>query len=514
MKKLKYLITLIVCITLITGCSGSHGGSTVINGADQIETAKQLKEAEVKANIVSKKEDIERQYGSGFYFEDFSEEIAEINKYYERVLYNEVLNIKEQVLYEEEFNGSERVISKKVLNISEMEYYARICVKNEYYNDSLNAYREGSLAVEDFFEAPEKHVRSMDIYLTTFFDGLTDEDYQNDYDRHKVVEKCIPKIIEEWNTKGLETAEYTYRIYNIKPSKFGQYVFNQPVNRIDPYKDNCISFTHYENQDKLGVTDKVYETLNSLHEKYNEEFVFIKPNHVRTGGPRTYFFAPKKDYTLEFSSDSYGLDTYKHVLTQKILSEKVNAIIKEEGAEDFIVQFNAPVCFSTYSDPYEKAYDTSNVYENENFLDEVFLKHGYDISLYYLLKENEEISYDLLKRIVSKITDLTQVKDQNPYGRQDRTRSFVFFYNYNDDMRHIIIDSFRKNILSEKYFREDSSLSSMTYGLFKIRAELDSFSLLDIYGHELDNKLRIFEFDETLNLEDFINEYSTTSIYE
>ncbi len=513
MKKLKYLITLIVCMTLITGCSGSHGGSTVINGADQIETAKQLKEAEVKANIVSKKEDIERQYGSGFYFEDFSEEIAEINKYYERVLYNEVFNINEQVHYEEEFNGSERVISKKVLNISEMEFYARIRVKNEYYNDSLNAYRQGSLAAEDFFEAPEKHVRSMDIYLTTFFDGLTKKEYLDDYDRHQVIEQYIVKKIEKWNASGIEKAEYSYRLYNLQPAKFKNYEFNQPIGRNDPYKDNCIEHVHTENQHQLEVRDVIYELLENLHTKYNEEFVFIKPNHVRTGGPRTYFFAPKKDYTLEFSSDSYGLDTYKHVLTQKILSEKVNAIIKEEGAEDFIVQFSAPVCFNTYSDPYEKAYDTSNVYENENFLDEVFLDSGYETALYYI-DNTGEYDYSLVHRIVKRIAGLIQVYGTNSNDLYDRTRFFVFFYDFDNAYLPILIDSFYKEAVTYKYFRESSSVSSMAFNRYKTREDTDAFAILDVYGHEQEEKLKILRFDESLSLEDFIEEYSGTSIYE
>ncbi len=512
MKKINYLITLIVCMTLITGCSGSHGGSTVINGADQIEKAKQLKEAEVKANIVSKKEDIERQYGSGFYFENFSEEISEINKYYERVLYNEVLNINEHVFYEEVFDGSESVLRKEVLNISEMEYYARIRVENEYYNDSLNAYREGSLAAEDFFEAPEKHVRSMDIYLTTFFDGLTRKEYLDDYDRQQVIEQYIVKKIEKWNASGIEKAEYSYRLYNIQPAKFKNYEFNQPIGRNDPYKDNCIEHVHTENQHQLEARDVIYEILDSLHEKYNEEFVFIKPNHH--DGGMTYLFAPVKDETLEFSMNFSGkLDTYKHVLAQKILSEKVNAIIEEEGAEDFIVQFSAPVCFNTRSDPYEKAYDTSNVYENENFLDEVFLDSGYETSLYYI-DNTGEYDYSLIHRIVKRIAGLIQVYGTNSNDLYDRTRFFVFFYDFNNAYLPMLKDRFYKEAVTYKYFRESSSVSSMAFNRYKTREDTDAFAILDVYGHEHEEKLKVLRFDESLSLEDFIEEHSRTSIYE
>ncbi len=146
-------------------------------------------------------------------------------------------------------------------------------------------------------------------------------------------------------------------------------------------------------------------------------------------------------------------------------------------------------------------------------LDEVFLDDWYDVSLYYFV-ENQNIDYELVRRIIDKTRMIISKNDARPEGANSCMSNFVFFYEYDEIMKPVIFDLFNKMKPTEKYFRESGDVSSITYGLFTVRSETDEFYLLDIYGTELDEKLRVFKHDKSISLEEFLEEFRRTSIYE
>ncbi|WP_430885364.1 hypothetical protein [Fusibacter sp. JL216-2] len=497
MQKQKRLIALITIVSMIivSGCSSSSGGSTVINGGDQIEHSKQKQAYELQETINKEKEDVDRHFGSGFYFEDFSEEEAELNDYFAKRL------------------------EAELQSVNNVEFDFEMKIENEYYNDSLNEYREGALDKSVFYDEPETYIREIDCAITMFGGEYT-------FDESVAISYKLENIETRWNNfgdwngdgdvtnDGVRKWEVTCIDYDLTRKQMEGYEFNGPIGADDPYVSHITNYAFDTHEGSSTAREWDFEVLDRLKEKYNEDFVFIEPNISSPTHQSVY--APVSDESLEFVTEVYSdepRDTYKSVLAQKVLSEKVDKIIKDAGAEDYIVQLSIPNSPDPTSDPYAKPYDTSNISENENFLDEVYLDNSFHISLYFL-ESKENIDFLKIKNIVSQIDSLVSVMSHSHVGWLKRISIFVFFVEIDENHREIVVKEFKENTITEKEFRGYSSLENIQYDLWKTDADTDAFKLIDIIGKSHTGVLKILQYDESLTIEEFVEEYKVETKYD
>ena len=131
-----------------------------------------------------------------------------------------------------------------------------------------------------------------------------------------------------------------------------------------------------------------------------------------------------------------------------------------------------------------------------------------------LRETDKELESEMIQRMISEIMSITNVKMDTNYGPLQRQSSFVFFYKIDESYKPIAIDLFENGAITETHIREQSTLSNFMSNRRWVTAETDGFDLIDVKATNLDYIFKVLEYDFSLDIDGFVNEYKRANIYE
>ncbi|MBF4694600.1 hypothetical protein [Fusibacter ferrireducens] len=476
-SKFQLIIILFVVISFFfyLGSNRSSSVGTVINASDLIDHADEQAKANVENVVATMKAEFDKEYSDpSLYFEDFSEEIA-------------VLDV--------ECNKSlEAYFSDKI----EIPYFTKSY--NQYYLPTLKKFRDGEISVSDVVDDPFEHIRvwKFDIY-TMVSENYNGETGNQLYD--------YVGYLEENGVK-----HFMYQEIQLKASEITEIELNKLKNFENPFekiKDkNVIKRRNFMTD--LGSNsarwDEENEWVKDLEKKYNVALVKVDLDYSLKERSCTYY-APQNDPTMKFPATEI-LSRCLQIYAQRALYEEIEKIVDEEGYGGQIAHIaisrNRDVVIYDENgrgrDPDVFDFDLSLNPDNISIINDGY-KGCYDITLNLLLEEGEAIDYAKLQKITARIADLFKVnyvEGDEPWQREDM---FVFFYTLPKEEQKIVVDLFKRDMITETYFRERTTLSNIYLDMYYVREETEGFHYLDTRAKKLDFLLRVTgNYDDLMSL--------------
>ncbi|GAU75502.1 hypothetical protein [Fusibacter sp. 3D3] len=461
-SKVQLIIILFVVIGTFfyLGSNRPNSAGTVIAASDLIDHADEQAKANVENVVATMKAEFDKEYSDpSLYFEDFSEEIAVLD-----VACNKSL---------------EAYFSDKI----EIPYFTKSY--NQYYLPTLKKFRDGEISVSEVADDPAEYIRVLkfDIYtmVSENYNGETGNqllDYVSYLEENGVKHFMYQEI-------QLKTSEIT----EIELSKLRH--FDNPFEKI---KDkNVIKRRNFMSDLGSNSTrwDKEDERVKQLEKKYNVALVKADLDYSLKERSCTYY-APENDPTMKFPATEIESRCIQ-IYAQRALYEEIEKIVDEEGYGGKIVHIAIPrnrdvVIYDENGrgrDPDVFDFDLSLNPDNMSIINEGY-KGCYDITLNLLLEEGEEIDYEKLQKITARITDLLKMNYVEGDEPWERERLFVFFYVLPEAEQKIVIDLFQRDMITETYFRERTTLSNIYSDMYYVREETEGFHYLDTRAKKKD----------------------------
>ena len=467
--KSKFQLIIILFVVIGTffylGSNRSNSVGTVIAASDLIDHADEQAKANVENVVATMKAEFDKEYSDpSLYFEDFSEEIA-------------VLDV--------ECNKSlEAYFSDKI----EIPYFTKSY--NQYYLPTLKKFRDGEISVSEVVEDSAEYIRVLKFDIYT----MVSENYNGE------VGNQLSDYVGYLEENGVK--HFMYQEIQLKASEVTEIEFiklrhfNNPFEKL---KDKKIIKRRNFMSD-LGANstrwDKEDEWVKDLEKKYNVALVKADLDYGLKGQWCDYY-APKNDPTMKFPATEI-LSRCLQIYAQRALYEEIEKIVDEEGYGGQIVHIAIPrnrdvKIFDKngrWSDPDVFDFDLSLNPNNISIINDGY-KGCYDITLNLLLEEGEAIDYAKLQKITARITDLFKVnyvEGDEPWKRKDM---FVFFYTLPKEEQEIVVDLFKRDMITETYFRERTTLSNIYSDMYYVREETEGFHYLDTRAKKMDFLLRI-----------------------
>lgn len=112
---------------------------------------------------------------------------------------------------------------------------------------------------------------------------------------------------------------------------------------------------------------------------------------------------------------------------------------------------------------------------------------NYDVSLIYLISNEDEIDYGLLKRITSKLLILLEPEEPDKTPLIERISPFIDIYVVETDQeKKLISELLYENRLYTMYFDKSNGLGNLYSDMYLRRVENEAFHYLDVYAEKMD----------------------------
>ncbi|GAU77327.1 hypothetical protein [Fusibacter sp. 3D3] len=448
---------------------------------------------------------------------DRAEDVADAQVDESLVKYTKDINWEygDPSLYYEDFSDIEKALDEKSNEITEAYFKPKVDfpfyfkTKNQYYLPVLKEIRDGKISMEEALEDPARTIRilSFDMYY-----WVTNPDRQNfayndiasEYyiiQRTKGINGCFYKfycvIDENINFKEIEESQNA-------ESPIQYLIDNNAKLYTRVMSDNMDGYFCYYDDNGLG---------NFLKNKYNQEF---KPAFFEYSfkEDRAKYYYSVSDPSLKFAATDYG-DLYLAVLAQRAMYEEIDKIIEEEGYGGQIAHMSIPNKDNLEMGDENKHYDMSQKYDNRTIVNEVY-DGGYDTSLLLLLEEKEEIDYAKLQKISARIQDLFYTNVAEDEEIWYRSELFIYFYTLPKIEQKIVVDLFRRDMITETFFRGmTESIADIYVNMYIVRVETEGFHYLDVRAKKTEfflDPLGDFETLMSLSKRDFEDRFKTTRL--
>ena len=484
-KYFKLYIVIIIVFSLFlatTGCAQPQDTNTVYV-EDLVEESKNQEKEELERIKISKSEDIKKHYSGDLYFQDFSEVKSKLDREYEIIL-------------EEQFS-----------EVVDVPYFVKADV--EYYNSSLKLAQENAWGIDEILSEPGEHIRNLSFELSYF----VDEEFNSNN-----ITFYIDDMVSEFHEIGVKNINVGVKIISdsvlieLDIEKF------KMTNTLELIPLSAIKYIvgYSYDQNSIISGESLENKLNELNQKYDNEFVFITGLTKDVYGDDVY--ALKKNTDITFEVDRSVGDKFLTALAQKYMQDLITELIEEENAEDFIIPLVIPNEIKD-SRTDKNSYDTGSINTREDvirFLNEGFLGE-YDSTLIYLKESGEEINFELIKRLSSKIRGIIGNKDT--LTSRDIPRNFIYvtYYDIEKEKLPIVRDLFIRDYICSAYYKNDVSMGNLYARTSQTREEMDAFHYLDQYSEANNEFITIVGFDpeeiDNMTIEDFIRRTSYDSKY-
>jgi len=476
------LIGIVMATSLLfSGCmtQRDNSGTVYTDFQSQIYGIEKAEEERISTLRRSSTGKFSDNYHDGMFFEDFSVEKEMIN---------------EELV---------RFIEGQIDNVEDIDYIMRPNL--ECFNTTYKKVREESLDIEQIMSDPVQYVKEyeMDVYLfvTNMYDdsALKLSGYFSEQSRAN---------------KGVGFKDFKFRVY-----EFGrQYLESISVDELKDnenilekliFSNDYDISSYFANGDGYGGyynRENFEEYTKPLEEKFKEKFVIIDQTEQDEYG---YLCAPVSNLNLLFQATK-SRNRYSAVLTQSIMTEEIEKIIRESGAEGRIVQFTSSGAYDDLETNENSIINNvSDRSDNRTFLKEV--NCGYTTSLYYLKSPSEAIDYELLMNLSKKISEIR--------GNEGKHTLMIYPYNTGEEVRKILVELFKKNEGPDKYFKKPAG-ANLLGSVYKTRDSSEKFKYLDMYGSKLDHMFFIYRVDDEFfddetkeDVDRFIERYKKRSIW-
>lgn len=447
----KFLYLILISTIFLVACNGNKEDDDLPTIQDMKEVAVEAETAEIEKNKLALKDIVDKHFLSEHYFEDYTELIQSLNAYFEERLLKDASHVWDRELY--------------------------VDANIEFFNASLFALKNGDLSMEDFYENKESHIKN---YSVDYFYVLQEEDFSEpNTSMRKAWEYCYVELMRPLRMEGVY--ELNARIIFLDPDRITS-INSSNANIID--LNNAIIHVLLTHNDGTDVRKIDPEIIASISKKYNKQFVFY-------GLPKNAllkeYYAPVDalDLFTEIETFEYIDDTAMYAtLSQKLMNDEVDKIIKKYGAEDYIGYFNYPDYFGE-NDLRGDGFDMSHI-EPLTFLNKSY-RGKFEQSLYYFLEKDEPIDKKVIMSIIAEIQELVEDTEAID-GRQD---IFVFFYDMAEEDIRIASDLFRKNALCVRSnAMPEVGLENIYNNMFVTRYDTEAFKFMDLKGEKREYLLR------------------------
>ena len=484
-KAYKQYIGVAVILALVlsaTSCAQPQNTNTIYI-EDLVEASKNQEEDKLEQIKISKSDDIKKHYAGDLYFQDFSEIKNKLDSEYEIIL------------------------EEQLSEVVDVPYFVKADV--EYYNSSLELAQENGWGINEILNEPGEHIRSLKFRLNYFIDddfntnhiSLFFENMVTEFRETGLVNINVGSVIISSEVLSDQTIE-EFKLNNTSmKSLLGSIKF------IDEYGDDFYSFT----SNRL-----IDNHLKELNQKYNNDFTYATGLTKDTNGDDVYALKENTDIKFELN-ESVG-DKFLTALAQKYMQDLITEFIKDENAEDFIIPLVIPNEIKD-SRTDKNSYDTGSIKTREDiirFLNEGFLGE-YDSSLIYLKEPGEEIDFEIVKRLSSKIRGIIENVDTLTSIDIPRNTLYVTYYDIDKEKVSIVKDLFIKDYICSAYYKSDVNMGNLYARTSQTREEIDAFHYLDHYSQVNSEFITLVAFDpeeiDNMTTEEFIERTSYDSKY-
>ncbi len=442
-----------MAIGSLTGCVESS--NEYVSGHDLIEDAKLKAEQEVEENRITRKEEFDKHYRNGLYFEDFGDTAKKLN------------DLMTPVVQEK---------------YASLPYWPVVARSNmEFYNLTLKQYRDEQLSFEEIVANPEEYIRNWSVWLYYFVDYKTHSSTERiEWIEH--MENDASSFVETGGAHAelhiIWCEDEFLSEYSVDEATKTEDIQSFLVSYAEPYDYYYITESDFS-ANRIDANNTLIELpLGHLYEKYHEEFKMIGLENDNI------VCVPVNNPSLKFQLDNG--DRYLSVLVQSIMTEKAYELIEEEGMTGKIIPFVMPTDNTyTMNSMNKLAYNTGEGFDSHHFIENVY-EGNYDFSLYYLVDEEADIDYAMLQRLMGKIYDI-------PYNTWDSVDErtywdkniFTFFYKTTKEDRDIISKLFKEDAVTGDGFPVRTTMANVASTMDSVRSETDGFAYLDVYCSKL-----------------------------
>ncbi len=485
-KLFSKLFCMIICFIILTATIGNYNYAAtgidlkdVVGGIDETidQQSKEFREKEYM--------NFEKHYSGDLYFTDYT---------YERYLVNRAYELDLNIHFDKAVKASKP---------EEVKIFIKpniVC-----FNQTLQSIRDGVISVEDVLADEKKYVRSIELSVYYFTTG-------------KVVESefgySMFDIRDKYNDLNLEF-KATLNGYNkiildqialsiLKDMKYPRLLLNE-------YKHQFyIRYFDSENQRHISrisnETGKLRDDQIALKEKYNEDFFIIKAPIEGVGEVFAPVNKPHLEFEVSYTNDVYMKDTYVVVKTQEMVSKRIDQILEVHDAKDKFVFFTTPTGLYNSTEELHQMQVDFNALEDDLYFVNNELPKEPTTTLYYLLEENEEIDYKLLKNIFD---------DYHRYYPDKKGKNYTlvtYFVRMEADKQKIIISLFNENRSKDNLLRRIQKGLDMTNSIIT-RVNHEGFLFMDVYGIKEPFIYMVHKSVRDESLESFIDKYKEKGIW-
>lgn len=487
-RKTSIIITLICITLLITSCVNRYSTTESYNVSDLIEESNAEGELEQKLYADENKWKYDKHYEGGVFFNDYSKEIEELTEKFSKKIDKRFI----------EYQGITKnyTLEKDSRKPYSFQYFYELEV--EFYNSSLEAYKNKTLSSDELFENEREHIR--EIKLTAY--SFTDKNCTV-YGVNRLQEE----LHEEYFNKDI-WIEMTGRSYDesILESKNIEEIsaMESPIIYLESQgiKRHIYYYPKGTKLHNICNTTRVKEKREDLVKRYNEEFVFINKDFESDH----YLFAPVRNTDLTFEVDFDNTSKYPAVMVQKMVSERIYEILEKNNVADRIVFFTTAAEIYEYEK--KDKFNTLEFNFTKPFDDLLFVNdlvpRGVQTSFYYLYDSNStDVDYVQIKKIIE--------DSQSLYPPREGEWVFyinVYFIDLSDEKRKIAVELFKGKDHTENAFHTKSPGLNLS-GLFIRRTNHEGFRFLDVYAKK-DNKHMSFGSLEIkdITVDEFVERYT------
>lgn len=500
MRKKLNGICILFLLLMLCACS-SNSGTTTINMSDITGAIEEEQNQAVETFKAENKERFDKDYENGLYYEDFSEEEKLVSAAYEPI-FSEKFNA-----YTEEFKN------KKARNMRIYPEALFIRVEVDAFKQSMKNLREKTLSVEDILANESEHIKKIRITMYRLQD---DRGSQDDwYGR-------LEEDIQAYNLKNIELEVITSLVTTdtISKDEFAMLSRSEhPQEDIIQYFPKGDIFQTLLVNGPSGVNGIDIETPREgvflLELKYYEPFRFYS---LGIDGA-FYQSITNPEFVFQAKSSSVADNKYPTIRTQKMVTDRVKAIIESHDLQDKIVVFVKPKKPRRIDSPEHHMFfdfsklnmdDPVEIAKEDRSSDLWFVNERYPndthIALYMILEEGEIQDEVLIKQLGEEIQELYP-SDKN------YVNVFLYVYRMDAEKREILVDLFKDKDRTENHFECGRNAALDFSSIYTTRTDHEGFRFLDVYGERDEYMYKYYPKVVNYSQEEFIEHCKNHDIW-